>query len=468
MKPCVLIIDDEPAIGSSLHFALEDHFRTFACTNVSDAYKILQKHEVHVILLDLRLDNADGLDLLSEIKEMYPAIPVIIMTAFGSIESSVEAIKRGAFHYIMKPPEVDELLLLVKKSLEHQNLYNQVRELSKQIEKMKGYDQIIGKSPPMKRVFSIIDQVKDIDSNVLITGESGTGKELVARAIHHNGKRRNGPFIAINCAAIPESLLESELFGYAKGAFTGASSSRTGKIEAAQNGTLFLDEIGEMTPQLQAKLLRFLQEKEVTPLGSSDTIKVDVRIISATNQNLLDLIEKGDFREDLYFRLSVIPLHIPPLRERKDDLKLLIPYYLKKHAEVMNRPVPALSSEALQCLEQFSYPGNVRQLANILEYAVAMAKNRQIQSSDLPFLITDPLKSDFKTEKDENKNNLQIPIPSTLKEVEKKLIQAVLDYCKGNRRKTASLLKISERNLRNKLNQYKKEDENFKIGKNCR
>ncbi len=454
MKPVVLIIDDEPAIGSSLRFALEDYFCTFACTNVSDAYKLLRERDVHVVLLDLRLGSEDGLDILVKLRGMYPAIPVIIMTAFGSIESSVEAIKRGAFHYIMKPPEVDELILLIKKSLEHQTLYNQVRELSKQIEKIKGYDQIIGESPPMKRVFSIIDQIKDIDSNVLITGESGTGKELVARAIHRNGKRKNWPFIAINCAAIPESLLESELFGYTKGAFTGASASRTGKIEAAQNGTLFLDEIGEMPAQLQAKLLRFLQEREVTPLGSNHGIKVNVRIISATNQNLPDLIEKEVFREDLFFRLSVIPLHIPPLRERKDDLKLLIPHYLKKYAEEMNRPVPTLSSEALQYLEKFSYPGNVRQLANILEYAVAMAKNRIIQSSELPFLENSSPKSDL-FEKRANKNVLQIPIPSSLKETEKKLIQAVLEYCNGNRRKTASLLEISERSLRNKLNQYK-------------
>lgn len=458
MKPFVLIIDDEPAIGSSLRFALEDDFRTQACTNVREAFSLLQKQDVQVVLLDWRLGDEDGLDVLLKIKEISPVTSVIMMTAYGTIESSVEAIKRGAFHYITKPPEIDELLLLINKSLEHQNLYNQVRELSEQIEKIKGYDQIIGESAPMKRVFSIIDQVKDIDSSVLITGESGTGKELVARAIHRNGKRKNGPFIAVNCAAIPEALLESELFGYMKGAFTGAASSRSGKVEAAQNGTLFLDEIGEMPVQLQAKLLRFLQEKEVTPLGSNEPIKVDVRIITATNQILLNMIEKGEFREDLYFRLNVIPLQLPALRERKEDLRLLIPHYLKKYAEEMNRPILELSSDALKCLEEFSYPGNIRQLANILEYAVAMAKNGQITPAELPFVKSALSESNTKNTNNSKGDMLQIPIPSTLKEVEKWLIQAVLHYSGGNRRKTASLLEMSERNLRNKLNQYREEE----------
>jgi two-component system, NtrC family, response regulator AtoC len=458
MKPFVLIIDDEPSIGSSLRFALDDHFRTEACTNVLDAYSILREKEVQVVLLDWRLGEDDGLDVLIHIKEISPVTSIIMMTAYGTIESSVEAIKRGAFHYITKPPELDELLLLINKSLEHQNLHNQVRELSEQIEKIKGYDQIIGESDAMERVFSIINQVKDIDSNVLITGESGTGKELVARAIHRNGKRNKGPFIAVNCAAIPEALLESELFGHKKGAFTGAAASRCGKVEAAHNGTLFLDEIGEMPSQLQAKLLRVLQEKEVTPLGANEPIKVDVRIITATNQNLREMIEKGNFREDLFFRLNVIPLPLPALRERKEDLKLLIPHFLKKYAEEMNRPVPVLSSETNHWLHELSYPGNIRQLANILEYAVAMAKNGRIIPADLPFIQTESLGTDIS--KEDNEQVLNIPIPSTLKEAEKKLIQAVLTYCDGNRRKTASLLGMSERNLRNKLNQNRLEVEN--------
>lgn len=459
MKPVVLIIDDEPAIGSSLRFALGDHFNTMACTNSKDAFSVLLEQEIHVVLLDWRLGEEDGLHVLVKMKELYPAISIIMMTAYGTIESSVEAIKRGAFHYITKPPEIDELLLLIQKSVEHQNLFNQVRELSEQIERIKGYDQIIGESSAMKKVFTVIDQVKDIDSNVLISGESGTGKELVARAIHRNGKRTKGPFIAVNCAAIPDTLLESELFGHVKGAFTGATTSRRGKVEAAENGTLFLDEIGEMPVQLQAKLLRFLQEKEITPLGSNGSIKVDVRIISATNQNLLEMVEEGAFREDLYFRLNVIPIHLPPLRERKDDLKLLILQFIKKYAEEMNRPIPKITSEAMKYLEDYSYPGNIRQLGNILEYAIAMARNGEITSAELPFLKSDSLESREELETSHAENTLTIPIPSTLKEVEKQLIEEVLSYCNGNRRKTAAMLEMSERNLRNKLNQYKGKDD---------
>lgn len=451
MKPFVLIIDDEPSICSSLKFALSDRFRTDACTNALEAYSVLREKEVHVVLLDLRLGEYNGLDILTEIKEISPATSVIMMTAYGTIESSVEAIKRGAFHYITKPPEIDELLLLIHKALEHQNLHNRVRELSEQIEKIRGYDQIIGESEAMEKVYSIIDQVKDIDSSVLITGESGTGKELVARAIHRNGKRNEGPFIAVNCAAIPEALLESELFGHAKGAFTGASQSRRGKVEAAQNGTLFLDEIGEIPVKVQAKLLRILQEKEVTPLGTNEPIKVDVRIIAATNQDLQAMIQKGGFREDLYFRLNVIPLPLPSLRERKGDLELLIPHFLKKYADEMNRPVPTLSPEAKRCLQEFTFPGNIRQLANILEYAVAMVKNGRIIPDDLPFIQSEPSES----RKDVDGNIIHVPIPSTLKEVEEKLILAVLTHCDGNRKKTASLIGMSERNLRNKLNQYR-------------
>ncbi|CAM3974150.1 sigma-54-dependent transcriptional regulator [Mesobacillus zeae] len=458
MKPFVLVLDDEPAIGSSLKFALEDEFRVEACTLVDEAYRILQQQEVHVVLLDWQLGKDDGLDVIPKIIEMCPYISVIMMTAYGTIQSSVEAIKRGAFHYITKPPEISELVLLIHKAVEHQNLYNQVRELSQQIEKIKGYDQLIGESSLMQKVFSVINTVKDIDSSVLITGESGTGKELVARAIHRNGKRSKGPFIAVNCAAIPEPLLESELFGYVKGAFTGAVSSRTGKVEAAHGGTLFLDEIGEMPVHLQAKLLRFLQEKEVTPIGANSPVKVDVRIISATNKNLQGMIEKAEFREDLYFRLNVIPLELPPLREKKEDLLLLVPHFLNRYAAEMSRPVPQIAPDAMRALRQFTYPGNIRQLGNILEYAVAMAKNGVITVAELPFIASETGSVTASLDEEILEDSLVIPIPSSLRQAEKKLIQAVTEFCDGNRRQTALLLEISERNLRNKLNQYREEE----------
>ncbi|MCM3653251.1 sigma-54-dependent transcriptional regulator [Metabacillus litoralis] len=459
MNPVVLIVDDEPAIGSSLRFALETDYDVTATTHVPEAYELLSKQRIDVILLDWRLGEYNGLEVLTKMKEIQPQTSIIMMTAYGTIESSVEAMKRGAYHYITKPLDIDELHILIQKTLEHQELHNKIRQLNETIEKIKGYDQMIGKSQVMRQVFSIIDKVKDIDSSVLVFGESGTGKELVARGIHRQGKRAKGPFISVNCAAIPEALLESELFGFAKGAFTGAVRNQIGKIAAADRGTLFLDEIGEMPPSLQAKMLRVLQEKEITPLGSTEEKKVDVRIISATNKELLRMVEEGSFREDLYFRLNVIPIELPSLRERKEDLALLIPYFLNKYAEEMQKPLPSLSQEAYKKLHTYDYPGNIRQLGNILEYAVAMAKGSVISEQDLPIVIQNEQEDSslISAEFVREKRVIEIPINSTMKEAERLIIESVLLQCEGNRRKTANMLGISERNLRNKLNLYRQD-----------
>jgi two-component system response regulator AtoC len=461
MKPTVLIIDDEPAIGSSLRFALETDYEVTAFTHVPKAYELLGRQQVHVVLLDWRLGEYNGLEVLAKIKEIQPQTSIIMMTAYGTIESSVEAIKRGAYHYITKPLDIDELHILIEKSLEHQELHNKIRDLNETINKIKGYDQMIGKSLVMRKVFSIIDIVKDIDSSVLVFGESGTGKELVARGIHRQGKRSNGPFISINCAAIPEALLESELFGFVKGAFTGAVRSQNGKVAAANGGTLFLDEIGEMPPSLQAKMLRFLQEKEIMPLGSTEAKKVDVRIISATNKELQRKVEEGSFREDLYFRLNVIPIELPPLRERKEDIALLISYFLNKYSEEMQQPLRSLSPEAYNKLLTYDYPGNIRQLGNILEYAVALAKDSVISENDLPIAVQSDDGDHFVIPADLvwKKNVIEIPINSTMKEAEQLIIESVLKQCEGNRRKTASMLGISERNLRNKLYLYRQDQQ---------
>ncbi|WP_203364497.1 sigma-54 dependent transcriptional regulator [Bacillus sp. REN10] len=458
MKPVILIIDDESAIGSSLRFALENEYEVTAVTHVPDGYELLKQKSMDIVLLDWRLGKYNGLEVLTEIKTIQPDVSVIMMTAYGTIESSVEAMKRGAYHYITKPLDLDEIELLLEKALEHRQLHDRIRELSDTIEKIKGYDQMIGESDAMKQVFSLIDRVKDIDSSVLIFGESGTGKELVARAIHRQGKRKNGPFISVNCAAIPEALLESELFGYEKGAFTGAVRSQEGKVAAANGGTLFLDEIGEMPPSLQAKLLRVLQEKEVTPLGSTETKRVNVRILSATNKNLASMVTEGSFREDLFFRLNVIPIHLPLLRDRKEDIGLLISYFLKKYAEEMNRPSLTLSPSVYEQLMSYDYPGNVRQLGNILEYAAAMAKERVIQLEDLPITVTKTKEFSHPLESSANSREvIEVPIAATMKEAERLIIEAVLEHHGGNRRQTASSLEISERNLRNKLQLYRQE-----------
>ncbi|MEK4752684.1 sigma-54 dependent transcriptional regulator [Priestia sp. FSL R5-0597] len=459
MKPTVLILDDEPAIGSSLRFALETNYEVTNLTEVPEAYQFLRSQPVHVVLLDWRLGEYNGLEVLSKIKDIQPQTSIIMMTAYGTIESSIEAIKRGAYHYITKPLDIEELHILIEKTLEHQELHDKVRELSETIEKIKGYDQMIGESAAMKQVFSIINRVKDIDSNVLIFGESGTGKELVARGIHRQGKRANGPFISVNCAAIPETLLESELFGFVKGAFTGATRNQNGKVAAADGGTLFLDEIGEMPPSLQAKMLRFLQEKEITPLGSSETRKVDVRIVSATNKELNRMVKENGFREDLYFRLNVIPITLPPLRERKEDIALLIPYFLQKYSEEMEKPLCVLSSDAYKKLLTYDYPGNIRQLGNILEYAVAMTKDGTIMEKDLPITVQHEQEISLSRYENENFTEetklINIPINYTMKEAEQLIIESVLEECGGNRRKTAQALGISERSIRNKLHLYR-------------
>ncbi|MEH6949395.1 sigma-54 dependent transcriptional regulator [Bacillus sp. JJ634] len=452
MKPTVLIIDDELAICDSLRFALEDDYYIQTTTNPQEGLAKVQQDMIDIVLLDLRIGSINGLDILKEIKQQVPSTTVIMMTAYASIESSIEAIKQGAYYYIEKPINIEELYLLLSRAVEYKRLSNKVETLHEELEQRRGYNQFLGKSKAMQHVFSIIDRIKDIDSSVLILGESGTGKELVARSIHNTGKRKNGPLEIVNCGAIPEALLESELFGYEKGAFTGATQRKEGKWVAANGGTLFLDEISEMPLPLQVKLLRVLQERELTPLGSNKKIALDVRIVSAANKNLEQMVQEGKFREDLYFRLNVIPLSIPPLRERKEDLSLLIEHFLEKYCLEMNRAKKTFSRAAYQLLLEYGYPGNVRELGNIIEYSVALSINDEITEMELP-LSVQTQRSVFATPSNRD-NQLQLPIGMTMKEVEKEVIAATLQHCGGHRQKTAQVLQISERSLRDKINAY--------------
>ena len=361
-KPTLLVIDDEPAICQSLEFALEDKYRVCTFTDPDDALASLQHMEAALVLLDLKIGSHDGTEVLKEIKRISPDTVVIMMTAYGSISSSVEAMRNGAFYYLTKPVLTDELHVLLAKAEEFYTLQTQVKWLSEELDKLSDNYGLIGNSPAIKEVLDLIEKVKDIDSNVLIHGESGTGKEIVARAIHQQGSRRNKRFQAVNCAAIPENLLESELFGYEKGAFTGATQSKPGKFVLAEGGTIFLDEIGEMNMTLQSKLLRVIQERTVTPLGGTEEKPVDVRIIAATNRDLWKEVKESRFREDLYYRLNVIPIYLPPLRERRGDIPLLVQYFIGKISERLGKPVEGVSQEALQLLEKYSYPGNIREL----------------------------------------------------------------------------------------------------------
>lgn len=451
----ILVIDDEQAICSSLSFALEDEYKVWTASDGDQGLKLLEKENIDGILLDLNLGKTNGMDLLRIIKERKPDVVVIIMTAYGTIDSTVEAIKAGAYHYLTKPLNLDEVKLLLNKALTFQQLQQQVHVLNLAVRQQETYAGIIGKSGGMQKVFQLIEKVKDIPSNILITGESGTGKELVARAIHFQGSRQNCTFSVINCAAIPEPLLESELFGYEKGAFTGAYQRKQGLFERSNGGTIFLDEIGEMPIALQAKILRVIQEKVITPLGSPQTKEVDVRIISATHRNLPEEVAKGNFREDLYYRLNVIPIHIPPLRERREDIPLLIEHFLTLFSASMGIRTKTCSLDAKRILYNYNYPGNVRELSNMLEYAAALSESDVILPSDLPETIS--RKESPAKVKEPEENGLLIPEGQTLAEAEKEYILYTLEKNEGHRQKTAKQLAISERGLREKLKQYSRE-----------
>ncbi|MGO0062590.1 sigma-54-dependent transcriptional regulator [Brevibacillus fluminis] len=452
----VMIIDDEPAICQSLTFALEDRYHVYSFTDPADALALFGRTEVALVLLDLKIGQHDGNDVLKEIKRLSPETVIIMMTAFGSISSSVEAMKNGAFTYLTKPLLQDELAVQLSRAEEFYHLQSRVQWLSQELDKRSDHYGLIGNSQAMQRLFSLIEKVKDIDSSVLIHGESGTGKEVVARAIHQQGKRHKKRFQAVNCAAIPDNLLESELFGYEKGAFTGAMQSKPGQFVLADGGTIFLDEIGEMDMSLQSKLLRVIQERRVTPLGGIEEKAIDVRIIAATNRDLWREVKAGRFREDLYYRLNVIPVQLPPLRERKGDIPQLVQYFVDKISERMGKPIDGISQEALQVLEGYAFPGNVRELQNIVERAIALTGSSLIQKRDLPeelqnMLQEQPIVSRQKL--------IPVYVGESMEEIEKRVILHTLSHQEGNRRKTAHMLGIGERTLRDKLKKYQEEEQ---------
>lgn len=458
--PKVLIIDDEEAICSSLTFALEDEFKVEATTDPNEGLKLLNKRKFDICLLDLKLGSINGLDILTEIKEDHPSVIVIMMTAYGSITSSVEALEHGAYFYLTKPLQMDELLTIMRKAVQFLDLNKKVEYLSQELEQKYTFEEMVGKGLVMQNVFNLIDRVKDIDTNVLVTGESGTGKELVVRAIHYSGKRKNEHLEVVNCSAIPEHLLESELFGHEKGAFTGAVQSRKGKFELAQNGTIFLDEIGDMPLSLQAKLLRVIQQREVTRLGANKAIKLNVRVVAATNKDLKKAVEADEFREDLYYRLNVVEIALPPLRERREDLPLLINHFMNQFNKELGKNVRELAPDVLQWLLSYDYPGNVRELANIIESAMVIARGDIIELTDL----TQKYIYDHAID-EEKKVNINAAVKQlvghTLKEIEEKVILATLKHNNNHRKKTAEMLGISERGLRGKLKTYKESGKVF-------
>lgn len=432
----ILVVDDEEYMGWVIQKAFsKSDYEVNVALRGKEGLKIIENDPVDLVLLDLRMPDIDGMEVLKQIKVIQPDLPVIIITAHGTIDTAIQSMKEGAFDYITKPFDIDELILLAQKAVEMGRLKNEVIYLRNQVNLNSGTIQYDSDNIKMKQVIQMCSQVADSNATVLITGESGTGKEVLARFIHERSSRNNKSFIPINCAALPENLLESELFGYEKGAFTGAVSRRIGRFELAQRGTIFLDEIGEMSLNMQVKLLRVLQEREVQRVGGNSNIKVDVRIIAATNKNLVQAIEKGTFREDLYYRLNVVPVEIPPLRFRKEDIKSLINTFIKKY-DVQGK-IKGITEEAMKLLEEYKWPGNIRELENVIERLVILSREPYIEPSQLPAEI-------LNSETKEEDNIIYFPKQGIdLEKVEKDLILKSLKMSEGNQTKAAELLSIT-------------------------
>lgn len=446
MKTKIMIVDDEIKILRALKFLLEDNYNVYTSDNINDAKKIFIEEKISLVLLDLRLSEGSGLALMDELLAIDSNAVIIIMTAYSTIENSIKAIKSGAYYFITKPIDNDQLQILLNTASETLNLKKELDLLQGHLRKTP-----IGDSKAIRDIKSVVDKIKDTDATVLITGESGTGKEIIAQTIHSSSNRAGKPFIAINCAAMPNELLESELFGYKKGSFTGATKDDIGLIRKAENGTLFLDEIGEMNIKLQSKLLRFIQEKEIRQIGDEKNYPVDVRIICSTNRNLKEEIKSGNFREDLYYRINVINIVAPPLRERIEDLDLLVPHFIDKYRISYNKGVKGITDDAMNQLKNYDYVGNVRELENIIQRAVLLCGDEYIGVDSLN--LNNPKM--IKKNDDISENYIKIYEGETLEDIEKRTIEFALKNNGQNRRWTADSLGISERSLRYKIKEYK-------------
>jgi len=449
--PKILVVDDEKVALKNLeHIMKKEGYEVVGTQSGQNALKLLREQSFDLVLTDLRMEKVDGIQILQKCRELCPDTEVIMITGFATLESAVETMKHGAFYYIAKPFKLDEVRKVVKEALEKVRLKRENIQLREQIEKFQGKARIITQDPEMQRLLDTAKQIAPTDCNILISGESGTGKELFARFVHFHSHRSPGPFSAINCGAFTEELLANELFGHEKGAFTGASASKKGLIETASGGTLFLDEMTEMPPSMQVKLLRVIQEKEVLRVGSTEPSKVDVRFIAATNRDTQEAVKSGHLRQDLYFRLNVVSLHIPPLSERKDDLPLLSHYFLKKYAVLMKKSVTEISEDVIALLMDYGFPGNVRELENLVERGVALCNGNTIEIAHLP---EDLKELNIKTFR---KKHGKIP---SLDEQEKAYIQWVLKDVNGNKTLAAQILGIDRVSLWRKLKRYGIENE---------
>jgi len=450
MKPNIkiLLIEDDQGSREALLILLKaGGFAVKGSSSGKEAFTLLAGERFDIVISDLHLPDVTGIDILTQVKAGSPRTEVILVTGHGSAETAVQAMKKGAFDYITKPLNIDELRIIIDKALEKGALLDENVYLKKQLRDKYEFANIIGNSQAMQQLFSRMKRIIKTDSTVLILGESGTGKELVAKAIHFNGNRKDKPFIAVNCSAIPENLLESELFGHVKGAFTGAVKEKVGKFEAANQGTIFLDEIGTLPMHLQTKLLRVLQEQELERVGSNRQIKLDVRVISATNVNLEEEVKRGNFREDLFYRLNVIPVLLPPLRERIEDILPLTKHFLEKNCRAMQRPIMHLDKEALEALESYPWNGNVRELENIIERIVALTESDHIALRDLPANVAKSYQEGSSTSVTPN----GIDMVQTINEIEKKMISEALQLAGGVKARAATMLSINRTTLVEKM-----------------
>lgn len=450
-RPAILIVDDDRIIVESLveFLELEEYDADGVCS-FADAVSALQRKRYPIVITDINMPDASGFELLRLLKHRYPETVVIMITGYGTIESAVEAIKMGAYDYLTKPVIDEEIKLTIERARRQQMLIQENQSLRQALDMRYGLDNIVGHDHKMLKIFDLVETVAESRTTVLIQGESGTGKSLLARALHHRSDRQDKPFIEVSCGALPESLLESELFGHVKGAFTGAVSDKEGKFKAADSGTIFLDEIATATPAFQVKLLRVLQERVFEPLGSNKPVKVDVRVILASNENLADAVEKGRFRQDLFYRVNVVTVHLPPLRDRVGDMPLLAQRFLEQYARENNRKIAGISDDALRVLQQHAWPGNVRELENAIERAVLFCRGRHIQVDDLPPALV----RQATTAPNQPDVYRPMALKKALEEPEKHIIEQALRANNWNRQITAQVLEINRTTLYKKMKRY--------------
>jgi len=440
-RSTILVVDDEHGVRQSFYMVLKDEFNVLLAESGTEAIDIFSKNPVDLILLDILLPDIDGIELLERLKELDPNTEIIMVTAVKEIQTAVKAIKLGAYEYIIKPFIVDDVITVIHRALEKHNLVKEVTYLRNALERYQPFEKMVGKDKKMRKIFELISKISESDGTALIQGESGTGKELVARAIHRRSSKKDHPFVVISCAAIPSTLMESEIFGHNKGAFTGAVNTAIGKLEIADKGTVFLDDIDSLDINMQGKLLRVIQEKEFERLGSTKVIKIDVRFIAASNKDLEELISKGGFREDLFYRLNVFPVKLPPLREKRDDIPLLLDHFLELHSKGGNAPAKRFSQEAIKILMRYDWPGNIRELENLVQRLATLCKESVIHIKDIPM---------FTMTKTEIKD---MPLNEAIKTFEKQYVGAVLESVSWDRTRAMEILGIHRNTLLAKMNE---------------